>query len=43
MAKTTTYESNKKGSLLKFGLEQIIKLGNNAPNNKMYKYVVIEK
>ena len=43
MAKTTTYKSNKKGSLLKFALEQIIKLGNNAPNNKMYKHVVIEK
>jgi len=37
------FQSCKKENLLKFALEQIIKLGNNAPNNKKYKLVVISK
>lgn len=32
-----TYQADKKVNPLKFALEKIIKLGNNAPNNKMYQ------
>lgn len=39
--KQTTFICEKKMNPLKFGLERIIKLGNNAPNNKMYKEVVV--
>lgn len=38
--KTTFFTSNKKVNPLKFALEKIIKLGNNAPNNNMYKNIV---
>ena len=38
--KTTFFTSNKKVNPLKFALEKIIKLGNNAPNNNMYKTVI---
>lgn len=37
------FQSNKKENILKFALERLIKLGNNAPRNKMYKHVVISK
>lgn len=42
-AKITLFESNKKENPLKFALEKIIKLGNDAPKNNMYKNVVINK
>ncbi len=42
-SKSVVCESSKKMNLLKFALEKIIKLGNNAPNNKMYKSVVLTK
>ena len=37
-----TYETTKTSNPLKFGLEKIIKLGNNAPHNNMFKEVVIK-
>ena len=37
------YESSKKENVLKFAFERLIKLGNNAPRNNMYKKVVISK
>lgn len=39
-SKTTIFTSSKKVNPLKFALEKIIKLSNNAPNNNMYKNVV---
>ena len=39
-AKTISYAASKKINPLKFALEKIIKLANNAPQNKMYKSVV---
>ncbi len=42
-SKSVVYESSKKMNPLKFALEKIIKLGNNAPNNNMYKSVVLTK
>ena len=39
----TEFISHKKMNPLKFGLETLIKLGNNAPNNKMYRKVVVER
>jgi len=41
--KTTTYISKKKINPWKFALKEIIKLGNNAPKNKMFKEVVDAK
>lgn len=41
--KVVTIKSDKKCNHLKFALEKIIKLSNNAPHNKMYKNVVITK
>uniref|UniRef100_UPI0040259AEC hypothetical protein n=1 Tax=Candidatus Scatousia sp. TaxID=3085663 RepID=UPI0040259AEC len=41
--KTVTYKSEKKMNVLKYALERIIKLGNSAPDNKMFKNVVIKK
>ena len=43
IVKTTEFTSEKKINPLKFALDKIIKLGNNAPHNKMYKKVVISK
>ena len=43
LAKTEIYESGKHQNPLKFALEKIIKLGNDAPNNKMFRRLVIEK
>lgn len=43
IVKTTEFKSEKKINPLKFALDKIIKLGNNAPHNKMYKKVVISK
>lgn len=43
IVKTTEFTSEKKMNPLKFALDKIIKLGNNAPHNKMYKKVVISK
>lgn len=37
------YQSSKKENILKFALERLIKLGNNAPQNKMYKHVIMSK
>ena len=37
------FESSKKCNVLKFAFERLIKLGNNAPNNNMYKQVVMGK
>ena len=42
-AKVVTFKSEKKCNPLKFALEKIIKLSNNAPHNNMYKNVVITK
>lgn len=36
-------QSSKKENVLKFALERLIKMGNNAPNNKLYKHVVLGK
>ncbi len=41
--KVTIFTSDKKQNVLKFALEKIIKLGNNAPDNNMYKNVVVKK
>ncbi len=43
LEKVTTYENDKNLNPLKFALEKIIKLGNNAPHNNMYEKVVIKK
>lgn len=43
LAKVITYETEKISNPLKFALYKILKLGNNAPNNNMYKEVVIKK
>lgn len=42
-AKVVTFKSEKKCNPLKFALEKIIKLSNNAPHNNMYKNVIITK
>ena len=42
ITKIKTYETTKTSNPLKFGLEKIIKLGNNAPHNNMFKEVVIK-
>ena len=42
ITKVKTYETTKTTNPLKFGLEKIIKLGNNAPHNNMFKEVVIK-
>ena len=42
ITKVKTYETTKTSNPLKFGLEKIIKLGNNAPHNNMFKEVVIK-
>lgn len=39
--KVSEYVSSRKGNPIIFALKELIKLGNNAPNNKMYKNVVI--
>ncbi len=41
--KVSLFKSDKKQNILKFAFEKIIKLGNNAPKNNMYKNVVIKK
>ncbi len=41
--KVSLFKSDKKQNILKFAFEKIIKLGNNAPKNNMYKNVVINK
>lgn len=41
--KQVDYISSKRGNPIKFAYEKIIKLGNNAPNNKMFQEVVINK
>ena len=43
LEKVSVYKSDKKMNMLKFALEKLIKLGNNAPHNNMYKNVVIKK
>ena len=42
LSKPIIYASSKKIELLKFVTEQLIRLGNNAPNNKMFRTVVIK-
>ena len=42
-SKVTIFESSKNANPLKFALEKIIKMGNNAPHNNMYKKVVVDK
>lgn len=42
-SKVTIFESSKKMNPLKFAMEKIIKMGNNAPHNNMYKKVVVDK
>lgn len=42
-SKVTIFESSKNVNPLKFALEKIIKMGNNAPHNNMYKKVVVDK
>ncbi len=41
--KQTEFIADKKMNPVKFAYEKFIKLGNNAPNNKMFQAVVIEK
>jgi hypothetical protein len=41
LIKVSEYESFSKGNPLVFALRKLIKLGNNAPNNNLYKEVVI--
>lgn len=40
ISKTSTYKSEKKINPLKFALEKIIKMGNNAPHNNTFKNIV---
>ena len=37
------YESCKKCDMLKFAYERIIKMGNNVPNNRLFRQVVLGK
>lgn len=41
--KTTVFKSSVKMNPLKFALEKIIKMGNDAPHNNIYKKVVKDK
>jgi hypothetical protein len=41
LVKVSEYESFNKGNPLVFALRKLIRLGNNAPNNNLYKEVVI--
>lgn len=43
LKKQTEFISDKKMNPVKFAFEKLIKLGNNAPDNKMFQAVVIEK
>ena len=43
LKKQVDYISTKKENPLKFALRKLIKLGNNAPDNNMFKEVVITK
>lgn len=43
LVKTTEFTNDKKINPLKFALEKIIKLSNNAPHNNMYKNIVTSK
>lgn len=43
MDKVTVFQSEKKVNPLKFALEKLIKIGNDAPKNKMFQNVVIKK
>ena len=43
LEKKVIYKSDKKVNILKFALEKLIKLGNSAPDNNMYKNIVIKK
>lgn len=43
LVKMVKYEAAKKCNILEFALEKLIKLGNNAPKNKMYQNVVVKK
>ena len=40
--KSTTYVGSESKDLLKFALEKLIKLGNDAPKNNMFKNIVIK-
>ncbi|MBE7713484.1 MAG: hypothetical protein E7Z87_07055 [Cyanobacteria bacterium SIG26] len=42
IAKTTKLESGKKMNPLKFGLEKLIKMGNNHADNKLFERVVLK-
>ena len=42
ITKVKTYETTNTSNPLEFGLQKIIKLGNNAPHNNMFKEVVIK-
>lgn len=41
--KSFLYQSSKRENMLRFAYERLIKIGNNAPNNKMFKQVVMSK
>lgn len=41
MTKTVEYINHGRDNLLKFALNKIIKLGNDAPHNNMYKNIII--
>ena len=41
--KVSIYRSCKKMNPLKFALEQLIKIGNDAPKNNMFKNVILKK
>lgn len=43
LEKVTIFKSDKKMNPFKFALEKLIKIGNNAPNNNMFRNVVIKK
>ncbi len=43
IVKQITFKSSKKMNPLKFALQTIIKLGNNAPKNKMFQATIIDK
>ena len=41
--KVVIIQSEQKGNMLKFALEKLIKLSNNAPDNKMFQNIIAKK
>lgn len=43
ITKITKCESSKKENVVKFAFEKILKMGNNAPKNNLYRRIVVNK